>query len=108
MIYGSFFKIILWEKYSQALGITCADVMNQYIAMKEHHPHPTMAQEMAEKVTECTKKTITAMEQSACFSIQQEFQSCLETGQRMHHKCAKQYKESLELCTAKNIGQLDA
>ena len=90
------------------MGITCADVMNQFIAIKERHPHPKMTQEIAEKVTDCTKRTITALEQSACSSIQQDFQSCLETGQRMHHKCAAQYKESLELCTAKHIGQLDA
>lgn len=82
--------------------------MNQFIAIKERHPHPMMTQEIAEKVTNCTQKTITALDQSACSSIQQEFQTCLEKGQRMHHQCAKQYKESLEVCTAKHIGQLDA
>lgn len=82
--------------------------MNQFIAIKERHPHPMMTQEIAEKVTNCTKKTIVALEQSECSSLQRDFQTCLEQGQRLHHKCAKQFKESLELCTAKHIGRLDA
>jgi predicted transcriptional regulator len=82
--------------------------MNQFVALKERNLHPMMTQELAEKVTECTKKTIAALDQSACSSIQNDFQICLEQGQRLHHKCAKQYKESLELCTAEHIGQLDA
>jgi hypothetical protein len=92
----------------KALGITCADVMSKFISIKERHPHPKYTQEIAQKVTDCTNKTVVALEQSECSAIQKDFQACLETGQRVHHKCAKQFKESLEVCTANHIGQLDA
>jgi hypothetical protein len=83
--------------------------MNKFITMKERHHHPVTTQAIAEQVTDCTKRTIQALEQATeCSNIQKQFQSCLEIGQRMHHKCAKQFKEPLEICTAKHIGQLDA
>lgn len=82
--------------------------MSKFISIKERHPHPKYTQEIAQKVTDCTNKTVVALEQSECSAIQKDFQACLETGQRVHHKCAKQFKESLEVCTANHIGQLDA
>jgi predicted transcriptional regulator len=83
--------------------------MNEFIEMKERHLHPMRSQDVAEQVRNCTKQTIDALEKSApiCHTIQQEFQTCLESGQRVHFKCAKKFKESLEMCTAKYIGKLD-
>ena len=92
----------------QVLGITCADVMSKFIEMKELHWHPSKTQEFAHEVQFCTKRTIEALEKSEpCYAMQQEFQACLESGQRTHYKCAKKYKDQLEMCTAKYIGKLD-
>ena len=82
--------------------------MNEFISLKERHVHPMYTQDLAQQVLDCTKETVTKMEStSVCYTIQQEFQKCLETGQRRHYICAKQFKEPLEMCTAKYIGKLD-
>jgi hypothetical protein len=82
--------------------------MNKFIEFKELHWHPSRTQDIAEQVQFCTKRTVEALEKSEpCRAMQQEFQTCLESGQRTHYKCAKQYKEQLEMCAAKYIGKLD-
>lgn len=82
--------------------------MNKFIELKGLHLHPSRSQDIAEQVQLCTKRTVESMEKSEpCHIIQQEFQSCLESGQRTHYKCAKMYKEQLEMCAAKFIGKLD-
>ncbi|GKY99636.1 hypothetical protein MPSEU_000917700 [Mayamaea pseudoterrestris] len=98
------------ESYSSVNGITCGDIMYEFIASKANQKRPEATADQANKLMTCFNASVVKIQESPCKELRQSYADCLlpsesVTASRRTSCLALQSK--LQECAAMHVGRLD-